>query len=180
MKVKSEREVAQSCPTCSDPMDCSLPGSSAHGILQARVLERGAIAFSAEALWAGIKQPPPPFSVCPAPYRSCARTSGNNSPRSRAPAPLPDSHQTPPSSPGRRRNPTSKSEPEGQRGGGVSEMGVRGRGHQGAIVTHKERTRGLALQAQGRAWTCLATRCKEGSCGTWASPWERRGFLWQV
>ena len=41
MKVKSESEVAQSCPTPSDPMDCSLPGSSAHGILQARVLEWG-------------------------------------------------------------------------------------------------------------------------------------------
>ena len=39
MKVKSEREVAQSCPTLSDPMDCSLPGSSIHGIFQARVLE---------------------------------------------------------------------------------------------------------------------------------------------
>ena len=46
MKVKSEREVAQSCLTLSDPMDCSLPGSSIHGILQARVLEWGAIAFS--------------------------------------------------------------------------------------------------------------------------------------
>ena len=45
MKVKSESEVAQSCPTLSDPMDCSLPGSSAHGIFQARVLEWGAIAF---------------------------------------------------------------------------------------------------------------------------------------
>ena len=39
MKVKSESEVAQSCPTLSDPMDCSLPGSSVHGIFQARVLE---------------------------------------------------------------------------------------------------------------------------------------------
>ena len=39
MKVKSESEVAQSCPTPSDPMDCSLPGSSIHGISQARVLE---------------------------------------------------------------------------------------------------------------------------------------------
>ena len=39
MKVKSEGEVAQSCPTPSDPMDCSLPGSSVHGILQARILE---------------------------------------------------------------------------------------------------------------------------------------------
>ena len=46
MKVKSEREVAQSCPTLSDPMDCSLPGSSIHGIFQARVLEWGAIALS--------------------------------------------------------------------------------------------------------------------------------------
>ena len=46
MKVKSEREVAQSCPTLSDPMDCSPPGSSVHGIFQARVLEWGAIAFS--------------------------------------------------------------------------------------------------------------------------------------
>ena len=46
MKVKSESEVAQSCPTPSDPMDCSPPGSSAHGIFQARVLEWGAIALS--------------------------------------------------------------------------------------------------------------------------------------
>ena len=46
MKVKSEIEVTQSCPTLSDAMDCSLPGSSVHGIFQARVLERGAIAFS--------------------------------------------------------------------------------------------------------------------------------------
>ena len=46
MKVNSESEVAQSCPTLSDPMDCSLPGSSVHGIFQARVLEWGAIAFS--------------------------------------------------------------------------------------------------------------------------------------
>ena len=46
MKVKSEREVAQSCLTLSDSMDSSLPGSSIHGIFQARVLEPGAIAFS--------------------------------------------------------------------------------------------------------------------------------------
>ena len=46
MKVKSESKVAQSCPTLSDPMDCSLPGSSIHGIFQARVLEWGAIVFS--------------------------------------------------------------------------------------------------------------------------------------
>ena len=45
-KVKSERGVAQSCPTLRDPMDCSLPGSSVHGIFQARVLEWGTIAFS--------------------------------------------------------------------------------------------------------------------------------------
>ena len=44
--MKSESEVAQSCPTLSDPMDCSLPGSSIHGIFQARVLEWVAIAFS--------------------------------------------------------------------------------------------------------------------------------------
>ena len=44
--MKVESEVAQSCPTLSDPMDCSLPGSSIHGIFQARVLEWGAIAFS--------------------------------------------------------------------------------------------------------------------------------------
>jgi len=48
MKVKSESEVAQSCPTVRDPMDCRLPGSSIHGIFQARVLEWGASAFSGE------------------------------------------------------------------------------------------------------------------------------------
>ena len=46
MKVKGESEVAQSCPTLSNPMDCSLPGSSIHRIFQARVLEWGPIAFS--------------------------------------------------------------------------------------------------------------------------------------
>ena len=46
MKVKSEREVTQLCLTLSDPMDCNPPGSSIHGIFQARVLEWGAIAFS--------------------------------------------------------------------------------------------------------------------------------------
>jgi len=46
MKVKSQSELAQVCPTLSDPMDCSLPGSSVHGIFQARVLQWGAIAFS--------------------------------------------------------------------------------------------------------------------------------------
>ena len=47
MKVTSESEVVQSCPTLRDPMDCRLPGSSAHGIFQTRVLEWVAIAFSA-------------------------------------------------------------------------------------------------------------------------------------
>ena len=45
MKVKSESEVDQSCPTSSDPIDCSLPGSSVHGIFQPRVLEWGTIAL---------------------------------------------------------------------------------------------------------------------------------------
>ena len=57
MKVKSE--VALSCPTLSDPMDCSLPGSSVHGILQARVLEWGAIAFSRQEYWSGVPLPSP-------------------------------------------------------------------------------------------------------------------------
>ena len=48
MKVKSESDVTQSCPTLSDLMDCSLPGSSVHGIFQARVLEWGAIALSGD------------------------------------------------------------------------------------------------------------------------------------
>ena len=55
MKVKSEIEVAQLCPTLSDPMDCSLPGSSVHGIFQARVLEWGAIAFSSRVVLETIK-----------------------------------------------------------------------------------------------------------------------------
>ena len=50
MKVKSESEVAQLCLTLSDPMDLSLPGSSIHGIFQARVLEWGAIVFSEKAV----------------------------------------------------------------------------------------------------------------------------------
>ena len=48
MKVKSESEIAQTCLTLHNPMDCSPPGSSIHGILQARVLEWDAIAFSVE------------------------------------------------------------------------------------------------------------------------------------
>ena len=56
MKVKSESEVTQSSPTLSDPMDYSLPGSSIHGIFQARVLEWGAIAFSEKALYMCVKE----------------------------------------------------------------------------------------------------------------------------
>ena len=51
IQVKSQSEATQSCPTLSDPMDCSLPCSSVHGIFQARVLEWGAIAFSAWCMW---------------------------------------------------------------------------------------------------------------------------------
>ena len=50
MKVESESEAAQSCPTLRDPTDCSLPGTSIHGIFQARVLEWGAIAFSKQLM----------------------------------------------------------------------------------------------------------------------------------
>ena len=53
--MKSENEVAQSCLTLSDPMDCSLPGSSVHGIFQARVLEWGAIAFSTPNIHKSLK-----------------------------------------------------------------------------------------------------------------------------
>ena len=55
MKEKSESEVAQSCPTLSDPMDCSLSDSSVHGIFQARVLKWGAIAFSSFCLLVSCK-----------------------------------------------------------------------------------------------------------------------------
>ena len=55
MNVKSESEVAHSCPTPRDPMDCSLPGSSVHEIFQARVLEWGAIAFIGVS---GVKKSP--------------------------------------------------------------------------------------------------------------------------
>ena len=55
MKVKNESEVAQMCPTPSNPMDCSLLGSSVHGIFQARVLEWGAIAFSAVEYYSAVK-----------------------------------------------------------------------------------------------------------------------------
>ena len=56
MRLKSESEVAQSCLTLSDLMDCSPPGSSVHGIFQARVLELGAIAFSVIFLYRTLKE----------------------------------------------------------------------------------------------------------------------------
>ena len=55
MKVKSQSEVVQSCLTLSDPMDCSLPGSSTHAIFQARVLEWVAIAFSDDVIYLTLK-----------------------------------------------------------------------------------------------------------------------------
>ena len=61
MKVKSQSEVAPSCLTPSYPMDCSLPGSSIHGIFQARVLEWGAIAFSKERTYSLFKSS---FEIC--------------------------------------------------------------------------------------------------------------------
>ena len=63
MKVKSESEVTQSCLTLRDPMDCSLPGSSVHGIFQARVLEWVAIAFSIFSANIYLKLPDPNNSV---------------------------------------------------------------------------------------------------------------------
>ena len=56
MKVKSESGAAQSCPTLSSLVDCSLPGSSIHGIFQARVLEWGAIAFSVFHIYLSLKR----------------------------------------------------------------------------------------------------------------------------
>ena len=63
MKVKSEREVAQSCLTLSNPMDCSLSGSFVHGSFQARVLEWGAIAFSELALYLSLIPDLPVYCV---------------------------------------------------------------------------------------------------------------------
>ena len=62
MKVKSESEVTELCPTLSDPMDCSPPGSSIHGIFQARVLEWGAIAFTHLACPQGIMLQVPSYT----------------------------------------------------------------------------------------------------------------------
>ena len=66
-KVKSESEVAQSCLTLSDPMDCSLPGSSIHGIFQARLLEWGAIAFSDNDIYLPLQQPTEQFTALKTP-----------------------------------------------------------------------------------------------------------------
>ena len=67
MKVKSQSEVAQLCPTLSDPRDCSPPGSSVHGIFQARVLEWGAIAFCVLRLTRGKMRERESLSPCPHP-----------------------------------------------------------------------------------------------------------------
>ena len=73
MKVKSESEVAQSCPTLNDPMDCGPPGSSTHGIFQARarVLEWGAIAFSAKVVL-----PKPKSKITPAEFGALCSCPG--------------------------------------------------------------------------------------------------------
>ena len=78
MKVKSEREVAQSCPTLSDPMDYSLPGSSIHGIFQARVLEWGATAFS--VLLATQRQIPVKYLHAGSFHSYCAHVQADYSP----------------------------------------------------------------------------------------------------
>ena len=77
MKVKSESEVAQSCPTLSSRMDCSLPGSSVHGICQARVLEWGAIALSKRCHKRCIKKLNKYVASAMAPI--CTRHRGGNS-----------------------------------------------------------------------------------------------------
>ena len=68
MKVKSKREVTQSCPTLHDPMDCSPPGSSVHGILQARVMEWGAIALAGAKLLSVRVLHSYPFAFLPTMY----------------------------------------------------------------------------------------------------------------
>ena len=89
IKVKSESEVTQSCPTLSDPMDCSQPGSSVHGIFQARVLEWGAIAFSAAQGYTTLnhsvhfpcwRQVPPPPSCTGAVSWPCHNLFGGSRP----------------------------------------------------------------------------------------------------
>ena len=70
MKVKSQSKVAQSCPTPSNPMDCSLPGSYIHGIFQARILEWVAIAFSASNDYYKVKPDFGSFSSLPSKWDS--------------------------------------------------------------------------------------------------------------
>ena len=77
MKVKSESEATQSCPTHSDPMDCSLPGSS-HGIFQARVLEWGAIAFSRPAVRWSVINIQTAYYVTLGKLVGCPHDSSNN------------------------------------------------------------------------------------------------------
>ena len=90
MKVKSESEVAQPCPTPSNPMDCRLPGSSVHGIFQARILEWVAIAFSVKVLYTMAKHYKP--NGCDRPRRSKARGA---TPRRRPGAAARRSYHTP-------------------------------------------------------------------------------------
>ena len=79
MKVKIENEVAESCPTLGDPMDCSLPGSSIHGIFQAKVLTWGAIAFSSNSLVIIIYPLPVPSAFSEGKYPSCKQPWDRNS-----------------------------------------------------------------------------------------------------
>ena len=90
MKVKSESEVAQPCPTPSNPMDCRLPGSSVHGIFQARILEWVAIAFSVKVLYTMAKHYK--RDGCDRPRRSKARGA---TPRRRPGAAARRSYHTP-------------------------------------------------------------------------------------
>ena len=84
--MKSEIEVAQSCPTLSDPMDCSLPGSSVHGIFQARALEWGAIAFSEGSSYKFFSPPLSPLS-CSSPLLYMPNVSSVSAIRA-APSPV--------------------------------------------------------------------------------------------
>ena len=84
MKVKSESEVTQSCPTLSNPMDRSLPGSSIHGIFQARVLEWVAIAFSVDPTYLCLKQ----RGQCIFAVVKFITTSGGNKKKKMQPIPL--------------------------------------------------------------------------------------------
>ena len=91
MKVKSESEVAHSCPTLSILMDCSLPGSSVHGIFQARVLEWGAIAFSYETAEEANSSYNSSSTLNLINYFKHNTTTNNNSSNNSATAPAPTS-----------------------------------------------------------------------------------------